>query len=101
VLDGTAVLPRSLVTKLVQEFRRRDQRGWMPLARRRDVELTSREWEVLELLRDGLTTGEIAGRLFIATTTVRRHIGSILKKLHVEDREAAIRLLEQRAATGR
>ena len=55
--------------------------------------LTNREWQVLDLMRDGLTTREIASRLYIARVTVRTHISSILRKLHVPDREAAIRLL--------
>ena len=37
---------------------------------------------------------EIAARLFISPVTVRFHISSILKKLQVPDRAAAIRLLE-------
>jgi len=40
----------------------------------------------------GLSTEEIAGRLFLAQVTVRTHIAAILKKLRVPDRKAAIRL---------
>ena len=97
VLGGDAAVSPSIAARIIQEFRQRDRRGWLPLARRRDVELTSREWQVLELMREGLTTGEIGKRLFISTTTVRRHVGSILKKLEVPDREAAVQLLEERA----
>ncbi|MDQ3875498.1 MAG: response regulator transcription factor [Actinomycetota bacterium] len=100
VLDGEAALPRGLVLRLLDEFRSRDRRAWVQLARRRDVELTSREWEVLELMREGLTTGDIAKRLFISTTTVRRHVGAVLKKLQVPDRKAAVRLLEERTSRG-
>jgi DNA-binding NarL/FixJ family response regulator len=96
VLDGEAALPGTLLRRLMDEFRQRDRRGWVPLARRRDVELTSREWEVLELMREGRSTAEIGKRLFISTTTVRRHVGAILKKLQVPDRKAAVRLLEER-----
>jgi DNA-binding NarL/FixJ family response regulator len=60
------------------------------------VTLTRREWDVLELMRDGLSTGEIGTRLFVTPETVRTHIASILRKLDVPDRESALRLLEER-----
>jgi DNA-binding NarL/FixJ family response regulator len=101
VLDGQASLPRSLVTRVVTEFRERDRRAWLPLTRRRDVELTSREWEVLELMREGLSTAEIGRRLWISTTTVRRHVSAIVKKLGVPDRRAAVQFLEERASLER
>jgi DNA-binding NarL/FixJ family response regulator len=60
----------------------------------RGGDLTSREWEVLDFMRAGLSTRQIADRLFISEVTVRRHIGSVLKKLDVESRADALRLLE-------
>ena len=92
VLKGDAAIPRMLVTRLVDEFRDRSPRRRALLGRQADGQLTSREWEVLELLRQGLTTREIAGRLFISQITARSHIGAILRKLRVPDREAAVRL---------
>jgi len=47
------------------------------------------------MLRRGLATVEIADRLDISPVTVRRHIGLLLRKLGVPDREAALRLLER------
>ena len=93
VLAGEAALPRGLVTRLMEEYRRRARRAWVPL-RRSGRQLTEREWEVLELLREGLPTAEIAKRLSISPTTVRRHVGSILRKLEVPDRTEAVRVLE-------
>ena len=92
VLDGEAALPRRLVALLIEEFRERRRRR-IPLVGRRSVELTGREREVLELMRQGLSTEEIAHRLFIAPVTVRTHVSAILKKLHVPTREAAVELL--------
>jgi RNA polymerase sigma factor (sigma-70 family) len=66
----------------------------MLLKKRRGVELTPREWEVLELLRAGLSTAEIAARLSISQVTVRRHIARMLKALRVSDRGEAVRLLD-------
>jgi DNA-binding NarL/FixJ family response regulator len=97
VLDGEAALPRRLVAKLVDEFRARGRHGRVGLVRRTEHDLTSREWEVLDLLDEGLKTRDIAARLFISETTVRRHVSSVLKKLQVEDRNAAVRLVRRRS----
>ena len=98
VLEGEAALPRHLVPLVIEEFRERRRHKRLWLARSRGVELTEREWEVLELLRQGLSTTEIGIRLFIAPVTVRTHVAAILKKLHVPDRKSAIELLEHRDA---
>jgi DNA-binding NarL/FixJ family response regulator len=95
VLDGEAALPRRLVSLLIEEFRERKRRRRIPVLGRRGVELTDREWEVLEAMRQGLTTDEIAARLFISPVTVRTHISAILRKLHVPTREAALELFER------
>jgi DNA-binding NarL/FixJ family response regulator len=95
VLDGEAALPRHLVALVIEEFRERRRHRRLPLIKERGVELTEREWEVLELLREGLSTAEIGERLFIAPVTVRTHVAAIVKKLHVPDREAAVKLLER------
>jgi DNA-binding NarL/FixJ family response regulator len=95
VLEGEAALPRGLVARLIEEFRTRGKRRRLPLMRQRGVELTEREWEVLELLHDGLKTGDIAKRLSISPVTVRRHVSEILKKLRVTSREEAVRLLDE------
>jgi DNA-binding NarL/FixJ family response regulator len=94
VLSGEAALPRRLVAVLIEEFRERKRRRRIPLVGRRSVELTDREWEVLESMRLGWTTEQIAERFFISPVTVRTHIASILRKLQVSDREAAIALLD-------
>lgn len=94
VLEGESALPRVLVTRLIDEFRQRDRRRRVPLLKQRGVELTRREWDVLELLRQGLSTAEVAERLSVSRVTVRTHIASILRKLQVPDRRAALRLLE-------
>lgn len=93
VLEGEAALPRRLVALLIEEFRERKRRRRIPLVGRRSVELTDREWEVLELMRQSLTTEQIAARLFISPVTVRTHVSAILRKLQVPNREAAVALL--------
>ena len=51
--------------------------------------LTERELEVLQLVAQGLTNGEIAERLVLGERTVGNHISSILSKLHLANRTQA------------
>jgi DNA-binding NarL/FixJ family response regulator len=96
VLVGEAALPGTLVARLVEEFRSRGRRRLLTLPGRHGVELTDREWEVLQLLRRDRSTAEIAESLFVSETTVRTHVSAILRKLRVSDRREAVRLLEER-----
>jgi DNA-binding NarL/FixJ family response regulator len=95
VLRGESALPRVLVGRLIEEFRGREQRRRIPLVKQPKAKLTSREWEVLELMREGFSTGDIADRLYISRGTVRSHVAAILRKLDVSDRMAALKLFEE------
>jgi DNA-binding NarL/FixJ family response regulator len=95
VLRGEAALPRTLTARLIAEFRARARRP--ALTRRSGKDLTSREWEVLDCLGEGLSTRRIAKRLFISETTVRRHVSSILSKLDVSSRQEAVEVASQRS----
>lgn len=97
VLAGEAAIPRALVARIVAEFAVRSHRR-QQLARS-GVDLTAREWEVLELLREASTTAEIAARLGISPTTVRRHVSAILQKVGARDRATAVRMLDEHYAT--
>jgi DNA-binding NarL/FixJ family response regulator len=92
---GEPALPRSLLAPVVEAFRGRERRRRVNVPGRAAIELTPREAEVLELLRDDLSTAEIANRLDISPITVRRHVGTVLGKLRVPDRAAALRLLKR------
>jgi two-component system nitrate/nitrite response regulator NarL len=95
VLDGRVALPPELVGRLVEQFRDSAPRRRAVLGRSAGgAQLTSREWQVLDYLRQGLTTGEIARLLFVSPATVRSHVAAVLRKLRVPDREAAVRLFE-------
>jgi DNA-binding NarL/FixJ family response regulator len=96
VMAGEAALPVTLVTRLVEEFRDRAprRRALMP-SREGEPRLTSREWEVLELMRRKMTTAQIARTLVVSPATVRSHVAAILRKLRVADRDAAVRLLDR------
>lgn len=86
VAQGEAALPRTLVAHVIREFRERTARRRSLVAEAPQSRLTSREWEILDLLRQGLTTSEIARRLVLSPVTVRTHVNSVLKKLRVRDR---------------
>ena len=95
VVRGEAAVPRHFVARLIAELRGRARtRRTLYLSPERSVELTSREWETIELLRQGLTTREIAVQLGISQVTVRRHLSSAYAKLGVASRAAAVDLLD-------
>jgi len=52
--------------------------------------LSARETEVMSLIADGRTNGEIAAHLFLAEKTVKNHVRRIYSKLGVHNRPAAI-----------
>ena len=52
--------------------------------------LTQREAEILSLIAQGLTNGEIAARLFLSNHTIKTHINRIFAKTGSRDRVAAI-----------
>lgn len=52
--------------------------------------LSKRELEVLQLMADGLSNLQIAGRLFISLNTVKTHSSKIFDKLEVKRRTQAV-----------
>lgn len=95
VVHGEAAIPRPLMAALVKELQTQGRRKEV-IGLRSRVELTRREWEVLDLLCDQLDTRQIAERLTISPVTVRRHVSEILRKLGAGDRAEAIALVEGR-----
>ena len=95
--SGEAAIPRALVARVLEALRKREPR-WRQLVDGTGPErrLTSRQWEVLELLAQGASTAEIASKLVLSASAVRVHISSIVRKLEVADRHAATRLFHQR-----
>jgi DNA-binding NarL/FixJ family response regulator len=89
VTNGEAAVPRTLVARLMQEFRVRERRRALVGAAR----LTPRELGVLELLANGASTRAMAETLGISEVTVRRHVSGVLRKLGVSDRDAAVAIL--------
>jgi DNA-binding NarL/FixJ family response regulator len=96
VLKGEAALPRTLVGRVLKEFRAVAVAA--DPVRVGEVLLTPRESEILRMLGSGLTTVEVAEMLSLSPVTVRRHVSAGVTKLGVADREAAIRAIEPLAA---
>jgi DNA-binding NarL/FixJ family response regulator len=91
VADGRAAIPRALVARLVKQFHGNDPRfRTTTVEGELGVRLTSREWDVLAALADGLSTREIGRRLQLKQSGVRAHISAVVRKLGVADREEAI-----------
>jgi two-component system nitrate/nitrite response regulator NarL len=82
VAEGETVLSPEVQRQLAGAIRHRD-------AHERPT-LTPRERAVLELAAEGLSTREIAGRLSVASATVKTHLQSIYHKLDVPDRASAV-----------
>jgi DNA-binding NarL/FixJ family response regulator len=94
VLSGDAALAPTLLARVIGEFRDRGPRRRSVLASGPYETLTSREWQVLDLLRNGLSTAAIARRLVVSPVTVRTHVNNILRKVRAPDREALLRDFE-------
>jgi DNA-binding NarL/FixJ family response regulator len=89
VTNGEAAVPRTLMARLMLEFRLREHRRSLVGS----AQLTPREFAVLELLAEGASTRTMAQNLGISEVTVRRHVSSVLAKLGVSDRAAAVEAL--------
>ena len=78
---GNAVLaPQDLSTLMEGQFRERrpTPAGY--------TGLTAKEQEIFALLAAGLSNGEVSARLFLSESTVKTHVGAILRKLDLRDR---------------
>jgi DNA-binding NarL/FixJ family response regulator len=87
--SGEPAISRSMSARLLEEFRQRppgQSAGMRPVR----SDLTSREWEVLDLLCERKTTDVMAGELFLSPETVRSHVKAIYRKLGVNSRDSAI-----------
>lgn len=96
VYAGNAVLaPTDLQRLLEGEFR---SRAPLPTAY---SALTDKEREVLALIAGGLSNTEIAGRLYVSESTVKTHVGAILRKLDLRDRVQIVVFAHQHGVSAR
>jgi DNA-binding NarL/FixJ family response regulator len=89
VAAGDAIVAPSVTRRLLDRFARRLPASSADTSREVG-QLTDRELEVLRLMARGLSNAEIAESLFVATTTVKTHVGRVLTKLGLRDRVQAV-----------
>jgi len=82
-MAGEAAISRSLGTVLVQQLRRRVPSSSAGLRPVRSM-LTSREWEVFDLLCERKTTDAIADELFLSVDAVKGHLRSLFARFGIE-----------------
>jgi NarL family two-component system response regulator LiaR len=81
---GDAVLHPRVAARVIRELQGRRTDTLNPF-----TELSERELEVLKLIADGMSNGEIAAKLVLSEKTVKGHVSNILSKLHLDDRTQA------------
>jgi DNA-binding CsgD family transcriptional regulator len=59
-------------------------------AKREELEITPRELEILELIAQGMSNREIAGKLFVSENTVKTHASRVFDKLGARRRTQAV-----------
>lgn len=58
----------------------------------KELEITSREYEVLQKISEGLSNKEIADTLFVSESTIKTHVSSLLVKLNAKRRTQALQI---------
>lgn len=81
--NGGSPMSSHIARKIVHSFHESGSTGELD-------KLSSREKEILDFLSKGLRYKEIAGKLFLSTETVRKHIRNIYEKLQVQSRTDAL-----------
>ena len=83
--NGETALSPELAASMLAEAQRVDTP-----AEELDPIISRREEEVLQLVADGLSTSEVAAKLYISIKTVKNHLASIYEKLDSRDRTQAV-----------
>lgn len=73
------------VTKTVQAPKEPDQKQVDKLG------LSKREYEILQLINEGLSNQQIADKIFVSENTVKKHVSNLFLKLDVQRRTEAIK----------
>ena len=91
VAQGEVFLYPSMAKQLLQDYLKRLEEG----ESYSQSTLTSREKEILRLLADGYSNGEIAKRLVLSLSTVHSHRSNIMSKLNLSSRHELIQYARQ------
>ncbi|WP_121665934.1 LuxR C-terminal-related transcriptional regulator [Mesonia aquimarina] len=60
-----------------------------------ELEITNREYEVLQAVSEGLSNKEIAEKLFLSESTIKTHVSSLLSKLNAKRRTQAVQIAKE------
>ena len=102
VAEGRAAIPPALVARMVTQFHSNDPRfRTTEVGAELGPRLTSREWDVLAGLAEGLSTRDIGRRLQLKPSGVRAHLSAVVQKLGVANRQEAVEMFAARPATNR
>jgi DNA-binding NarL/FixJ family response regulator len=82
IASGDALLAPSVTRRLLDQFASGLETRTCPEL----DQLTEREREILMLVAEGLSNGEIADRLVVGESTVKTHVSAVLRKLQLRDR---------------
>jgi DNA-binding NarL/FixJ family response regulator len=89
VHSGGAPMSMKIARRVVQKFRQPTAKN-SAVKNNTQTELSSREFEVLELLAKGFQSKEIAANLNVSYWTIVSHVSHIYEKLHVRSRAEAV-----------
>ncbi len=87
VVRGEAAVSREMAGALLKEFARQPEPASSGAG---EAELTPRQLEILQLAAQGLSYKEVAGRLCLSEHTVKYHMGEVLQRLHLKNREQVV-----------
>ena len=90
LLEGNLWMSRSLMTRMIQFFRRQQLNSYRPVCG-----LTHRELEIIAMLGTGASNIEIADQLFVSEHTVKSHLYNIFRKIKVHNRLQAVNWARQ------
>ncbi|MBL85659.1 MAG: helix-turn-helix transcriptional regulator [Winogradskyella sp.] len=58
----------------------------------KELDITTREYEVLQYISDGLSNKEIGEKLFLSESTIKTHVSNLLVKLNAKRRTQAVQI---------
>ncbi len=87
VMRGEVVISREMAGALLKEFARQAE---PVLTGAGEAALTPRQFEILQLVAQGLSYKEVADRLSLSEHTIKYHMGEVLQRLHLKNREQVV-----------
>jgi DNA-binding NarL/FixJ family response regulator len=93
VYESGVAIPRDMVGPLVAHVRH--GRGHRMMTAAGPINVTDREWEIMQLMLQRRTTREIADALFVSVGTIRSHVSALVHKVGAADRDDLVAMVER------